>query len=295
MRINTIIQVFLASAIFCTAQTRQNFQEEDGDLVVGNDTVKRVSPVQPTASLQKSRPPLRIAACLGVAHFSYNWLQVGYLDYFAKPYNVFNKDLGTTFTGDIKIMMPLSSRFCPFISLFYSISQVSENSDVTFYDHNALLNDTVIPYMEKLERSLTVSEVGIGAGVSIELTSLKSLRIALDPDILFIYGWCNVYVDKDVSLLFYKDKLYPTTDNTKSTLAPDYCVGACARSSLDVSLILSRRVVLQLQGCLGIQWTNVMRNGKYGLWKVVGSDGREREIRLNSLLTGVNLGVQFVL
>jgi hypothetical protein len=295
MRINTIIQVFLASAIFCTAQTRQNFHVEDGDLVGGNDTVKRVSPAQPATSLQKSSPRLRIVACLGVAHFSYNWLQAGYLDYFAKPYNVFNKDLGLAFTGDVRIMMPSNIKFCPFISLFYSMSQVSENSNITFYDRNALLNDTVLPYSEKLKRSLTVSEVGIGAGVSIELNSFKSVRIAFDPDILFIYGWCNLYVDKDFTLMFYKDKLYPTMGNTKSTLAPDYCVGACARSSLDVSLILSRRVVLQLQGCLGIQWTNVMRNGKDGLWKVVGNDGREREIRLNSLLTGVNLGVQFVL
>jgi hypothetical protein len=294
MQINILSYVLIVSALFCEAQTPQNSRVKDGDLFVGEDTIKNAPSTQPAAPSQQ-KAGLRIAACLGVSHLSYNWLQIGYFDYFAKPYDVFNRGLDPAFTIDIRIMMPSNTKFFPFISLFYSISQVSENSDFTFYDHDALLNDTVILYTERLRRSLTISHVGIGAGVSLELYSFKSLRIALDPDILFIYGWSNFYLDKNnLTFVSYKGKLYPVGDITGNTVAPDYCLGACARSALDVSLPLSQHIVLQLQSNVGIQWTNTMRNGEEGLWKVIGNDGREREIRLNSLLTGVILGIQYL-
>jgi hypothetical protein len=320
MRICPFVWIIIAASLTCIAQTTSGIQQsdgvlleeesdtitsdrftspsiqkEEGELVADKgDTIKSV-PFSKLVADSIKKQGMRISLCAGFSRFPYRWLQIGYFDLFAKPYGIFNNGLGNSFSGDIKIMLLSDVKFCPFISLALSMGSVSENSNFTFYDLAALDNDTIVSDEAKFKRSLTISQAGIGAGVSIELGSFRSFHISVDPDVLFLYGWDSFFADKKCTFRFHKDKVYPYEDSTADKILHDYCVGVCFRLSPSMSFALSKKTALLLQGCFGIQWTNVMRNGKDGIWKIIGTDGKEREIRLNSLLAGMNFGVRFAL
>jgi hypothetical protein len=283
--------VFLAKPII--ALDGAVFTEES--LYVVEDEVNEETPDSVAIPATKPSQYLALGFSLGTSYAPMLWIKKSYYDAFAIPHGIFEGYSPWFYSAQLDIRMGKSDKKTQLrFPLSLAFSRTSGDARM-YYFFNGERYDLLPQPEERIFRSHSIMLLDLGTALSFPWFSSARVIVFFVPEIDFVAGFSRIKTNKPFIVAYYDQIPYLRLLYGGKTTTTEYAFGVKAKTGIECIYSLTNHISVFGSADIAILWSTIFRNSGHHDWVVKGIDGYEREVRLNSMVYGLNAGVVIAL